>query len=183
MHGSPAVMRERVRTGRWEGKRRKRRKERFDFHFYLSFGILGNDRAVVVSSPALMMFICLHFSSCPSFFFFLFFFLFHGIKIRHSESAFHLRRQPQFSSRLSSPDCFLHIQQPPRGQSRDLWCAHQRKGILSNNFATSEADLSTCLLNHCWKKVGPTLLCCSCESAEEEEEEEKTTTLELTLSI
>lgn len=92
-----------------------------------------------------------------------------GIKIRHWESAFHLDSKPQFSSLLSSSDCFLHIQQPPWGQNRDLWCAHQRKGILSNNFATSEADLSTCLLNHCWRKVGAMLLCC--KSADEKKKQ------------
>lgn len=128
-------------------KRKKTRKE----------GFLSNDGAMVVLSPHFpnetrgLAWYCLFVSIChPAL---IFFQKKYGIKIRHWESAFHFHSKPQFSSLLSSSDCFLHIQQPPRGQNRDLWCAHQRKGILSNNFATSEADLSTCLLNHRWTKV------------------------------
>lgn len=46
----------------------------------------------------------------------------------HSESAFHLHSKPQFSSLLSSSDRFLHIQQPPWGQNRDLWLCSPTKG-------------------------------------------------------
>lgn len=47
------------------------------------------------------------------------------------------------------------------------------RGYFPTTLRPRKADLTTCLLNHCWKKVGPTLLCCGCESAEVDEEEEK----------
>lgn len=47
------------------------------------------------------------------------------------------------------------------------------RGYFPTTLRPRKADLTTCLLNHCWKKVGPTLLCCGCESAEVEEEEEE----------
>lgn len=162
IHGGPAVMRKReegLGLGLCEMEKGEKRERKVCF---FSSGFLSNDGAVVVLSPHFpnekrgLAWRCLFVSIChPA----LFLKKKYGIKIRQSESAFHLHSRPQFSSLPFSSDCFLHIQQPPRGQSRDLWCAHQWKGILSNNFATLEADLSTCLLNHCWKKVGATLLC------------------------
>lgn len=101
-------------------ERKKKRKERPGFLFPNS-GFLGNDWAVMVLSlnspnetrgPASpMMFISLHFSSFPLFFFIC------DIKITYTESAFNLYGSPLFSSPFffssATPYSFLHIQQSP----------------------------------------------------------------------